>query len=43
MIIEFYKNIENFENDDNILSDDINKKTRVLNNTSKAYNNLLDR
>ena len=43
MINEFYKKVENFRNDDNILSDDINKKTRVLNNTSKAYNNLLDR
>ena len=43
MINEFYKNIENFKNDDNILSDDINKKTRILNNTSKVYNNLLDR
>ena len=43
MINEFYKKIENFKNDDNILSDDINKKTRVLNNTSNAYNNLLDR
>ena len=42
-INEFYKKFENFKNDDNILSDDINKKTRVLNNTSKAYNNLLDR
>ena len=39
----FYKKIENFKNDDNILSDDINKKPRVLNNTSKVYNNLLDR
>ena len=35
--------IENFKNDDDILSDDINKRTRILNNTSKAYNNLLDR
>ena len=26
MINEFYKKIENFKNDDNILSDDINKK-----------------
>ena len=43
MINEFYKKIENFKNDDNILSDDINKKACVLNNTSKAYNNLLDR
>ena len=43
MINEFYKKIENFKNDDNILSDDINKKTRVLNNTSKVYNDLLDR
>ena len=40
MINEFYKKIENFKNDDNILSDDINKKTRILNNTSKVYNNL---
>ena len=23
--------------------DDINKRTRILNNTSKVYNNLLDR
>ena len=43
MINEFYKKIENFKNDDNILSDDINKKTRVLNNKSRAYNNLLKR
>ena len=43
MINEFYKKIENFKNDDNILSDDINKKARVLNNTSKASNNLLGR
>ena len=43
MINEFYKKIENFKNDDNILSDDINKKTRILNNTSKVYNSLLDR
>ena len=43
MINEFYKKIENFKNDDDILSDDINKRTCVLNNTSKAYNNLLDR
>ena len=27
---------------DDILSDDINKRTHVLNNTLKAYNNLLD-
>ena len=43
MINEFYKKIENFKNDDNILSDDINKRTRMLNNTSEFYNNLLDR
>ena len=43
MTNEFYKKIENFKNDDNILSDDINKKTRILDNTSKVYNNLLDR
>ena len=43
MINEFYKKIENFKNDDDILSDDINKRTRILNNTSKVYNNLLDR
>ena len=43
MINEFYKKIENFKNNDNILSDDINKIARILNNTSKAYNNLLDR
>ena len=34
---KFYKKIENFKNDDNILGDNI------LNNTSKVYNNLLDR
>ena len=39
----FYKKIENFKNDDNILSDHINKKTHVLNNTSIVYNNLLNR
>ena len=43
MINEFYRKIENFKNDDKILSDDINKKTRILNNTSKVYNNLLNR
>ena len=43
IINEFYKKIENFKNDDNILSDDINKKTRVLNNTSRVYNYLLKR
>ena len=43
MINEFYKKIENFKNDDNILSDDINKKTRILNNTSRVYKNLLKR
>ena len=43
MINEFYKKIESFKNDDNILSDDINKKTRILNNTSKVYNNFLGR
>ena len=31
------------KNDDNILSDDINKRTHILNNTSNVYNNLLDR
>ena len=43
MINEFNKKIENFKNDDNILSDGINKKTCILNNTPKVYNNLLDR
>ena len=43
MINEFYKKIKNFENDDNILTDDINKRTRVLNNISRVYNNLLKR
>ena len=43
MINEFYKKIKNFKNDDNILSDNINKKTHVLNNTSRVYNNLLKR
>ena len=43
MINEFYKKIENFKNNDNILNDDIIKKTRILNNISKVYNNLLDR
>ena len=43
MINEFYKKIENFKNDDNILSDDINKKIRILNNTSRVYKNLLKR
>ena len=43
MINELYKKIENFKKDDDILSDDLNKKTRILNNTSKVYNNLLDR
>ena len=43
MINEFYKKIESFKNDDNILSDDINKKTRLLNNTSRVYSNLLKR
>ena len=39
--MSFIKKIENFKNDDDILSDGINKKTRVLNNTSRVYNNLL--
>ena len=43
MINEFYKKNENFKNDDDILRDDINKRTRILNNTSKVYNNLLNR
>ena len=43
MINEFYKKIENFTKDNNILSDNINKKTLILNNTSKVYNNLLNR
>ena len=43
MINEFYEKIKNVKNDNNILSDDINKKTRVLNNTSRVYNNLLKR
>ena len=43
MINEFYKKIENFKNYDNILSGDINKKTRVLNSKSRVYNNLLKR
>ena len=43
MITEFYKKIENFKNNGNIFSDDINKKARVLHNISKTYNNLLDR
>ena len=43
MINEFYKKIKNFKNNDNILSEDINKKTHILNNTSKVYNNFLDR
>ena len=43
MTNEFYKKIENFKNNDNILSDDINKKTGILNNTSRVYNNLLNR
>ena len=38
MINEFDKKIENFKNDDDILSDDINKRTCILNNTSKVYN-----
>ena len=43
MINKFYKKIENFKNDDNILSDNINKRARILNNASKFYNNLLNR
>ena len=43
MINEFYIKIENFKNDDDILSGDINERTPILNNTSKVYNNLLDR
>ena len=42
MINEFYKKIDIFKNDD-ILSDDINKRARILNSTSKVYNNLFDR
>ena len=43
MINEFYKKIENFKNDDDILSDDISKRACILNNTSEVYNNLLNR
>ena len=43
IINEFYKKIKDFKNDDNVLCDNINKKTRILNNTSKVYNNLLYR
>ena len=43
VINELYKKIEFFKNDDNILSDNINKRTCILNDTSKVYNNLLDR
>ena len=43
MINEFYKKIKNFKNDDNILSNDINKKIRILYNASRVYNNLLKR
>ena len=43
MINEFYKKIENFKNDDDIFSDDINKRARILNNTSEVYENLLNR
>ena len=42
MINELYKKIENIKNDDSILSYEINKKNRVLNNASKVYNKLLD-
>ena len=41
--MSFIKKIENFKSDDNILSDDINKRNRILNNTSIVYNNLLKR
>ena len=43
MINEFYKKIKSFKNDDNILSNDINKKNRILYNASRVYNNLLKR
>ena len=43
VINEFYKKIENFKNDDNILSGDTNEKNRILNNTSRVCNNLLKR
>ena len=43
MINEFYKKTKNSKNDDNTLIDDINERTRILNNTSKVYNNLLNR
>ena len=42
MVNELYNKIEDAKNDDNILSDDINKKNRVLNNASKVYSKLLD-
>ena len=42
-INELYGKIENFKNYDDILSDDINKRARILNNTSEVYNNLLNR
>ena len=42
MINELYKKIEDVKNDDNILSEDNDKKNRILNNASKVYNKLLD-
>ena len=41
--MSFIKKIENFKSDDDILSDHINKRARILNNTSEVYNNLLNR
>ena len=37
MINEFYKKIENFKNDDDILSDDINKRTRYKDRYKDEY------
>ena len=38
MINKFYKKVEDFKNDDNTLSGDINKKTHILNNALMVYN-----
>ena len=42
MINKFYKKVEDFKKDDNILSGDINKKTRILNNALMVYNKSLN-
>ena len=42
MINKFYKKVEDFKKNDNILSGNINKKTHILNNALMVYNKSLN-